>query len=101
MSGSASRGMRFTDQIPVITSRKLPVNTRNRLLAHHSMIQLITLHPSCGVHRELLVCNHTAVLASDKGNLPTPASSTITIPFVQTIPFAGHTDLIFHTCPSH
>src|SRR5260370_20943978 len=83
MSGRASRGIRFMDQMPAITSRKVPVNTRNRLRAHHSMIQLITLHPSCSVHRELLGHDYSSVLASDNRDLPRPAPSQITLSFIQ------------------
>src|SRR2546425_6634746 len=101
ISGSASRGMRFMDQMPAITSKKVPVNTRNRLCAHHSMIHLIKLHSSCSVHRELLACNHSPVLANNYGNLPSTARSQITFAFIHAIAFVGQINVCFHGCHSH
>src|SRR5258708_6359424 len=101
MSGSASSGIRFIDQIPAITSRKVPVNTRNRLRAHHSMIQLITLHSSRGVHRELLACNHSPVLVSDNEKLPSPAYPQIPLSFIHATAFVVEIHAVFHCCHSH
>src|SRR5260370_12047915 len=101
MSGRASRGIRFMDQMPAITSRKVPVNTRNRLRAHHSMVQLITLHPSCSVHRELLGRDYSSVLASDNRDLPRPARSQITLAFIQTIAFVAEIYAGLHSRHTH
>src|SRR5260370_3787245 len=90
-AGGAWREIRLRDQMPAITSRKVPVNTRNRLRAHHSMIQLITLHPSFSVHRELLCRDYSYVLASYNRELPRPARSQLPHYFI--LPFSYDTEI--------
>src|SRR5216684_222757 len=54
MSGNASRGIWRRAQIPVSTSRTVPMKTRKRFRAHQSIHREITLHASRGIHAQLL-----------------------------------------------
>src|SRR5579883_3245633 len=101
MSGRASSGMCPMDQIPAITRRNVPVNTKKRLCAHHSMIQLITLHSSCSVHRELLARDHSAVLTGNDRNLPSPARAQLALAFIKAVALVGEIDAGLHRCHSH
>src|SRR5262245_30287765 len=103
MSGSASRGMRLMDQMPAITSRKVPLNTRNRLRAHHSITQLITLHSSRRVDCELLAGKNKAgpVLAGSDCYLPGPARSQVAMALVHASALVGQIDAGLHRCHAH
>src|ERR1043165_1845735 len=54
MSGNASSGICRSDQIPVDTSRNVPVKTRKRFFAQQSIQREITSHSSRSVDAELL-----------------------------------------------
>src|SRR5882672_1115424 len=88
MSGSASRGIWPSDQIPASTTASVPEKTRKRLLAHHSMIREIILHTSRGIDGKLPADNDASVLLSGHGNLPCAAGAQIDIAFIHAIAFA-------------
>src|SRR5258706_2893884 len=83
MSGRASSGMWPIDQMPAITSSNTPVNTRNRLRAHHSMVRLITLHSSRRIEREVLAHDDLSVLGGRDGHLPRATRAQISAAFVE------------------
>src|SRR5215472_2839120 len=101
MSGSASSGIRPSDQIPAMTRSNVPVKTRNRLRAHHSITQLITLHPSGGVDGKLPAGDHDAVLTGCDRHLPSSARSEVGFTFVQAISLVAKIDTRLHGCHSH
>src|SRR5438128_7319748 len=101
MSGRASSGIRFIDQMPSITSRNVPVNTRKRLCAHQSMIQPITLHASCRVHSDLLVGDRGSMLARGNRYLPGSAGTQIPFAFVKSVTLVRQIDGSFHGGHSH
>src|SRR5689334_11238357 len=85
MSGRASSGMLLSDQMPASTTATVPEKTRNRLLAHHSMIREIMSHASCGIHRQLLADNGAAILLARHGDLPRAAGAEFYGAFVHTV----------------
>src|SRR5579859_3635254 len=101
MSGSASSGMLLMDHIPASTMATVPVKTRKRLFAHHSMIREIMSHASRGVHRQLLVHDGAAILLCGDRDLPCPAGAEFAVAFVQTGVFIGAVDHSFHRRHSH
>src|SRR5438046_9190908 len=70
ISGRASTGIWRRDQIPVSTSKKVPVKTRNRLRAHQSIQRAIMLHPPFGIHVQLLAAEHLPVFLVHDRHLP-------------------------------
>src|SRR5262245_55926678 len=101
ISGSASSGMCPSDQIPAMTRSNVPVKTRNRLRAHHSIIQLITLHPSGGVDGKLPAGDHDAVLTGCDRHLPSSARTEVAFTCVEAISFVAKVDTRVHGCHSH
>src|SRR5205814_6631392 len=101
ISGNASKGIRRSDQIPASMSNNVPVKTRKRFFAHQSIQREITLHPSRGVHAELLAGDDLAVLFRDDGDLP--RSSTFELPraLVEPIAFVCEGDLCSHRGHTH
>src|SRR5512135_2087155 len=83
ISGKASSGMFRIEKIPASTSRRIPVKTRKRLRAHHSIHREITLHSSFCVHRELLGGHGLAVLLRHDRRLPGAAILQVAAAFVQ------------------
>src|SRR5215510_2899516 len=74
MSGTASSGVDVMVQIPHTVSATVPVNTRNRLLAHQSMILLIMVCLRVSKllrrHRELLSADDLAASRDGDGDIP-------------------------------
>src|SRR5689334_22949982 len=101
ISGRASSGMCPMDQIPAMTRRNVPVKTRNRLWAHHSMIQLITLHSSCCVHTQVFAGDDGAVLKSRNRHLPSAARLQLSLTFIEAVPFVRQINGHFHRGHSH
>src|SRR2546423_12070216 len=80
ISGTASSGVRVIAQMPHTVRMTVPVNTRNRLAAHQSMIRsIMTIAPSLdarrllGRQRECLVPDFFAALFDADGNVPLPS----------------------------
>src|SRR5580704_16994263 len=64
ISGTASSGVRVIAQMPHTVRMTVPVNTRNRLPAHQSMIRsIMTLAPSLDARQGLLRCQREFLLA--------------------------------------
>src|ERR1700692_2450772 len=64
ISGTASSGVRVIAQMPHTVRMTVPVNTRNRLAAHQSMIRsIMTLAPSLDACQGLLRCQCEFLLA--------------------------------------
>src|SRR5438477_705457 len=84
------------DQIPAMTSRSVPVKTRNRLRAHHSMIRLTTSHCSRSIDCELLAGNYGLVLAGGDCDLPCSPGTEIAFAFVHAATFFGEIHAGFH-----
>src|SRR5580704_8917079 len=64
ISGTASSGVRVIAQMPHAVRMTVPVNTRNRLPAHQSMIRsIMTLAPSFDACRGLLRGQRQCLLA--------------------------------------
>src|SRR5579884_2993373 len=82
MSGNASRGMCCMDQMPASTSRSVPVKTKKRLRAHHSIQRLITLHSSPGAHGQLLGSNGLPAFLGCNTDLPGASAAEIARAFV-------------------
>src|SRR5882762_8931106 len=101
ISGRASSGMWPIDQMPAITNSKTPVNTRNRLRAHHSMVRLITLHSSRRIECEVLAHDDLSVLSGRDGHLPRATGAQVTVAFIQTATFVTRMDNGFHGGHSH
>src|SRR5487761_10823 len=101
MTGRASSGMRRSAQIPASTSRKVPVKTRKRLRAHASIHREITLHPSRGVHIQLLAGDRLSVLSREDCYLPSSAASQLARSLVNTVSFIAEGDGNTHCCHAH
>src|ERR1700716_2892884 len=64
MSGTASSGVRVIAQMPHTVMMTVPVNTRNALAAHQSMIRsIMTIAPSLDASRGLLRGQRQSLLA--------------------------------------
>src|SRR5437667_11341706 len=78
ISGTASSGVRVIVQMPHTVSITVPVNTRNRLAAHQSMIRsIMTVAPSLDAplgslrgDRHLLLAEFLAALFHAHGDVP-------------------------------
>src|SRR5260370_34842563 len=101
MSGNASRGIWRRAQIPVSTSRTVPMKTRKRFCAHQSIQREITLHTSRGVHAQLLGGDELAILFSEYGDLPCSSAIKLSRTFIETIALVAESDGFTHRCPPH
>src|SRR5881394_102346 len=101
ISGSASSGIRRSDQIPASTRSSVPVKTRKRFFAHQSIHRAITLHSSRGVQAQLLAGDGLPVLLRDDGDLPRAAAVELARPFIETIPFVTQGDRSTHRRHAH
>src|SRR6516165_2279161 len=101
ISGSASKGMFRSDQIPASTSRRVATKTRKRFSAHQSIQRAITLHPSRGVQAELFRGNGLAVLFRDDGDLPCTSALELGGALVDSVPFVGKSDRGTHRGHAH
>src|SRR5713101_7539103 len=77
ISGTASSGVRVIAQMPHTVRTTVPVNTRNRLAAHQSMIRsIMTFAPSLDApgllrgQRQLLLADFLAALFHAHGDVP-------------------------------
>src|SRR6476661_6548146 len=78
ISGTASSGVRVIAQMPHTVRMTVPVNTRNRLAAHQSMIRsIMTIAPSLDAcrgslrgQRQFLLADFLAALFHDHGDVP-------------------------------
>src|SRR5437867_10873747 len=89
ISGSASSGMRRSDQIPASTRSNVPVKMRKRFFAHQSIHRAITLHPSRGVHAQLLAGNGLPILLGDDRDLPRSAAVELRWSLVESVSFVA------------
>src|SRR5256885_17245077 len=96
ISGSASSGIRRSDQIPASTRSSVPVKTRKRFFAHQSIHRAITLHSSGGVDAQLLTCDGLPILFRNDRDLPSSAAVELARPFIETIPFVAQGDRSAH-----
>src|SRR6267378_3131580 len=83
ISGSASSGIRRSDQIPASTRSSVPVKTRKRFFAHQSIQRAITLHSSRGVDAQLFAGDGLPVLLCDNGDLPGAATVELGRSFIR------------------
>src|SRR5437762_3127404 len=77
ISGTASSGVRVIAQMPHTVTITVPVNTRNRLPAHQSMIRsIMTIAPSLDApgllrgQRQFLLADFLAALFHAHGDVP-------------------------------
>src|SRR5690349_15120491 len=89
ISGSASSGMRRSDQIPARTRSRVPVKTRNRFFAHQSIHRVITLHSSRGVDAHLFAGDGLPILLGDNRDLPRAAAVELGRSFIEAIPLVA------------
>src|SRR5437016_4624153 len=101
ISGRASRGMLLIDQIPASTIASVPVKTRKRFSAHHSITREIILHASCSIDRQLLACDRAPVLLCRDCNLPGAARSEFPIAFIKATAFVRAMSHSLHGAHSH
>src|SRR5215831_18645120 len=101
MSGSASSGMLLMAQIPARTSATVPVKTRKRFSAHHSMIREIILHTSPGVYGELLTDNSVPILLGADCHLPRAPGAEGAAAFVQASAFVSTSNGGLHGAHAH
>src|SRR6266404_9957432 len=101
MSGNASRGMWRRAQIPVSTSRTVPMKTRKRFCAHQSIHREITLHASRGIHAQLLGRNELPILFCEDGDLPCSAAIKLSRTFIEPVALVAEGDGCTHRCHAH
>src|SRR5713226_2417667 len=101
MSGRASSGIFLRDQIPAMTSRKVPVKTRKRFPTHHSMTREIISHPPFGSDGGLLRGDHLTVFHDRDRDLPGAAGLQGSWPFVESVSLFGQRDLPDHGSHAH
>src|SRR5215469_1582104 len=99
ISGSASKGMFRSDQIPASTSISVVTKTRNRFFAHQSIQRAITLHSPRGIQAEVFRGDGLPVLFRDDGNLPRSTAMELAVAFVDSVPLVGESE--WHTHGSH
>src|SRR6266849_1519719 len=87
MSGNASRGIWRRAQIPVSTSRTVPMKTRKRFCAQQSIHREITLHASRGIHAQLLGRDDFPILFCEDGGLQCSADIKLSRPFIEPVAF--------------
>src|SRR5258708_38718507 len=89
MSGRASRGIRFRDQIPDNTSPATAIKTKKRFALHQSITRSIiaSSHRHRAGHRrvKLLIGEWLAILASSDSNKPSATALQIDIPRVRAV----------------
>src|SRR5437762_8031788 len=101
ISGSASRGMRRSDQIPASTRRSVPVNTRKRFRAHLSIQRAITLHASRSVYAQLFAGDDLPVFLRDDRDLPRSPAIELARALVDSVSFVDERDLRAHRGHTH
>src|SRR5882757_9779095 len=101
MSGNASRGIWRRAQIPVSTSRTVPMKTRKRFCAHQSIHREITLHTSRGVHAELLGRDDLSIFFCEDGDLPGSAAIQLPRTFIEPVALVAESDGYTHRCHAH
>src|SRR5882757_8791153 len=101
MSGNASRGIWRRAQIPVSTSRTVPMKTRKRFCAHQSIHREITLHTSRGVHAELFGRKELPILFCEDGDLPCSAAIKLSGTFIESIALVAESEGYAHRCHAH
>src|SRR5947199_8992867 len=101
MSGRASRGILLIDQIPASTIARVPVKTRKRFSAHHSMIREIMLHASCCIDRQLFACYGASVLLGCDCNLPCAARPKFAPAFINASAFVRAINNSLHGAHPH
>src|SRR5437879_9307052 len=101
MSGNASRGIWRRAQIPVSTSRTVPMKTRKRFCAHQSIHREITLHAARGIHAQLLARDELAILFCEDGDLPSSAAIKLSRSFIETVALVAEGDECTHRCHAH
>src|SRR5205823_14981058 len=101
MSGRASRGILLIDQIPASTIARVPVKTRKRFSAHHSMIREIMLHASCCIDHQLFACYGASVLLGCDCNLPCAARPKFPTAFINASAFVRAINNSFHGAHPH
>src|SRR6266481_1689278 len=101
MSGNASRGIWRRAQIPVSTSRTVPMKTRKRFCAHQSIHREITLHASRGIHAQLLGRDELPILFCEDGDLPCSAAIKLSRTFIETVVLVAESDGCTHRCHAH
>src|ERR1700693_3825821 len=82
MSGRASSGIFLSDQMPARTSSKVPVKTRNRLLAHQSITREIMATFPFVFGTQFLGCKDSSALDRRDGELPRAFTIEICSAFV-------------------
>src|SRR5438093_12005295 len=101
MSGNASRGIWRRAQIPVSTSRTVPMKTRKRFCAHQSIHREITLHASRGVHAQLLGGDELPTLFCEDGDLPGSTAFQLSRTFIEAVALVAQSDECAHRCHAH
>src|SRR5579883_3097725 len=101
MSGSASRGTCFRDQMPVRVSRRTQVKTRKRLRTQRSMILESMSHPPFGVDVQLFGGNDLPALLGGDCHLPCSTGAEIDLTFIQAITFLCELCGRVHRCHAH
>src|SRR5580704_5767509 len=101
MSGNASSGIWRRAQIPVSTSRTVPMKTRKRFRAHQSIHREITLHSSCDVHAELLGRDGLPIPLCEDGDLPGSAAIQLSRTFIEAVALVAECDGYTHRCHAH
>src|SRR5260370_37147575 len=79
----------------------VPMKTRKRFRAHHSIHWEITSHPSRGIHAHLLGRDELAILFCQDGDLPGSAALKLSRTFIQAVAFVAKTYGRTHCCHSH
>src|SRR5215472_5304690 len=87
--------------MPASTSMSVPVKTKKRLRAHHSINLAITLHPSRRVDAELLAGDGLAVLLRGNRDLPGAATAELACSLVEAVTLVGAFDVGTHCRHSH
>src|SRR5260370_3785571 len=101
MSGNASRGIWRRAQIPVSTSRTVPMKTRKRFCAHQSIHREITLHASRGIHAQLLGRDELPILFCEDCDLPGSAALKLSRTFIEAAALVAESDGCTHRCHAH
>src|SRR6266404_1568895 len=101
MSGNASRGIWRRAQIPVSTSRTVPMKTRKRFCAHQSIHREITLHTSGGVHAQLFGSDELAILFSEDSDLPGSTAFQLSRTLIEAVALVGESDGCTHRGHAH
>src|SRR6267143_4544738 len=101
MSGNASRGIWRRAQIPVSTSRTVPMKTRKRFCAHQSIHREITLHASRGVHAQLLGRDELAIPFCEDCDLPGSTALKLSRTFIEAVALVAESDWCAHRCHAH